>query len=251
MFVPSFRRFSVHSLFAIAAAGGLSVAASADLSTVIFRVTATNSQGSGVFEATSDQGSWNGDTYVWQGGGITITSPQGDLIATLASATFRAQSDPVVGLIFDVQAGASDTHFVIDSGLLSFPAFGGATASASAGLTVTDADGVNLATATGLGGANGDRAYQAHYNGLVPAGTLFRDFIPQVQVATLGGSATAFDNSGGFQPIGGLISSMSTRYDFNLTANDTASGTSVFVVVPEPACVALLGLGVLFIRRRA
>jgi hypothetical protein len=44
---------------------------------------------------------------------------------------------------------------------------------------------------------------------------------------------------------------METEYKFRLSAGDQASGTSIFVITPEPTSLALLGLGVLFgIRRR-
>ena len=50
----------------------------------------------------------------------------------------------------------------------------------------------------------------------------------------------------------GAVSDISSRFSFTLSANDIASGTSIFtVVIPSPGSAALLGLGGLVaIRRR-
>ncbi|MCC6357974.1 MAG: PEP-CTERM sorting domain-containing protein [Phycisphaerales bacterium] len=245
---PRFRnRISVAALSLGLAA--LAPTASADLSNVIFRIEATNSQGSGVFEATSDQGSWDGDTYTWVGGGIDIRNESGDVIASLMNATFVAIADPQVGILFDVVAGATDTQFTISSGELSFPTIFGATGVASAGLTVTDAGQDNGALATGNGGS-GNSAYQANYNGLIPAGTIFAEFIRSVVVATPGGTETGVGSTGGFLNIPDPVSSMSAQYSFLLSALDSASGTSNFVVIPEPASLVLLALGATALIRR-
>ncbi|GMU82702.1 MAG: PEP-CTERM sorting domain-containing protein [Phycisphaerales bacterium] len=243
----TFNRISVVALsFGLAA---LAPSASADLSTVVFRLEATNSSGSGVFEVTSDQGSWNGDTYTWIGGGVDITNESGDVIATLVNARFTAVADPQVGILFDVVAGATDTQFTISSGELSFPTITNATGVASAGLTVTDAGQDNGAVATGNGGS-GNSAYQANYNGLVPAGTMFAEFINSVVVTTPGGTNTGVGSTGGFIGIANPVSSMSAQYSFLLSALDSASGTSNFVIIPEPASLALLALGAMALIRR-
>lgn len=243
----AFRRFFVPAL----SVGALMLVstASADLSNVVFRIEATNSLGSGVYEVTADQGSWDGDTYTWGGGNVDIMDEGGNVIATLMHAQVNAVADPQVGILFDVVAGATDTQFTISSGELSFPAITNATGVASAGLTVTDAGQDNGAIATGNGGSGGS-AYQANYNGLAPAGTLFAEFIPSVIVSTPGGSSTGSGSTGGFIAIPGTVTSMSAQYSFMLSALDSASGTSNFVIVPEPASVALLALGALALIRR-
>lgn len=230
-------------------AAALLPSASADLSNVVFRLEATSSLGTGVFEATADQGAWDGDTYTWMGGGVDITNETGDVIATLMNARFVAIADPQVGILFDVVAGATDTQFTISSGELSFPTIFGATGVASAGLTVTDAGQDNGALATGNGGS-GNSAYQANYNGLIPAGTIFAEFIRSVVVSTPGGTETGVGSTGGFLNIPDPVSSMSAQYSFLLSALDSASGTSNFVVIPEPASLALLVIGATALIRR-
>jgi hypothetical protein len=53
--------------------------------------------------------------------------------------------------------------------------------------------------------------------------------------------------------IAGLVTDIQAEYQFTLSANDSASGTSRFEVVPEPVAMhlALLGIvGLLLARRR-
>jgi hypothetical protein len=51
-------------------------------------------------------------------------------------------------------------------------------------------------------------------------------------------------------PSGTVASSISIVHKFTLTAGDSISGTSNFFVTPEPATIAMLGLGGLFVLRR-
>ncbi|MBI5864677.1 MAG: hypothetical protein HZB38_09240 [Planctomycetes bacterium] len=246
------RKFPVR-FFAVSAMLAGAGLAYGDVSNVVFTITATNSGGTASYAATIDQGTWlDPETYRWSGGGIDLIDSEGDHIATLNTATFFAVQDPVVTLIFDVQAGAADTSFFIQSGLVSFPTIpsGVATGSATAGLTLTDAGQDSGAGLVGTGGSLGGMSYQANYNGLAPAGTLFAEFIPGLNVATAGGSTTGSGSTGGFVPIAGPVSSISSAFDFTLSALDSASGTSAFIVVPEPASLLLVLGGLLVARRR-
>lgn len=248
---PSIKRFSVRTL-ALGAAMFGSAAVFADISHVVFEITATNSLGTATWQATEDQGVWlNPTTFRWQGGGVALTDGEGDEIAFLNSAAFMAVEDPVVTLIFDVQAGGFDTNFTITSGLVSFPTLAsGVTGSATAGITVTDSGQDNGAILTGTGGSTGGFGWQSNYNGLAPAGTIFAEGLPGVSTATPGGSNVANTSTGGFQPIAGPVSSISSQFNFLLSATDSASGTSAFIVVPEPASLLLVLGGFMLVRRR-
>jgi uncharacterized protein (TIGR03382 family) len=147
-------------------------------------------------------------------------------------------------------AGAMDTEFTITSALLSFgtpidPASGRATAA----VTVTDLLG-NGAQLTGLGPGGG--AYVAGYNGLVPGGSTFAELIPSLAAPAFSSNAVDSDFPGGgaFAAIAGGVNDMSAQFNFTLSANDLASGTSNFEIIPAPATMALLGVGALLGRRR-
>ena len=56
----------------------------------------------------------------------------------------------------------------------------------------------------------------------------------------------------GWTQIPGTVTEMNASYQFTLTARDSASGTSMFQMVPEPVSLFLLGTGALaiFFRRK-
>ncbi|MBL8762187.1 MAG: hypothetical protein JNL50_12885 [Phycisphaerae bacterium] len=223
--------------------------ASAEIVGSALRITVTSqTMGEGTFEVSEEQGSWSGDTWTWRSGseGIAIKNASGQTLATLSNTTMRYINDPVVSLSFSLQAGGSGIVASIASGLLSFPTIL-AEGKSSAGVTVTDSDG-DGATMTGMAG--GGEMYSAHYNGYLGAGTMFSSHGGASLVAAAWDSNVA-SGSLGFLPIGN-VSDMSSQFAFSLTANDQASGTSVWVTqeIPAPGALALLGLAGFAARRR-
>jgi hypothetical protein len=152
--------------------------------------------------------------------------------------------DPQIAMGFALTAGAADTTVTITSAALSFSPLMNPTAAASAGLTLTQTGGAANAYLNGLAG-NLNHAYAADYN--VPPGTVFGEYVTGLATTT---TISGSGNSGGFVVIPGAVSSMQAVYSFVLSAGDQASGTSNFLLVPEPATLALLACGVLFARRR-
>lgn len=243
----------IGSRFAVIAAASVCLTTSAALATpfpsdaVMFRLHASNAIGQGTFYVKFKQGTYIAaqQRYVWAlAAPVTIFDTHSGLpLARLLAASAEYIEDPVVNLSFNVEAGGILTNFEVASALLSFPTIDSPQGQASVGLSVTDT-GSDGATLTGL--VPGGGSYLAQYNGLAPGGTTFAQLLQSVS-ASAGESNTDAANvpgGNGFLPIAGGASDMSSRFDFQLTANDLASGTSHWeVVVPTPSALAFLILG--------
>ncbi len=159
-------------------------------------------------------------------------------LATLETLDLGLIGDPQIVVNFSLTAGALATNVAISSGAVLFAAANNPTAFATAAITVTDNDS-NGGSATGS--FAGTKSYEASYNG----GTTFADLISPV-VAPVDDSGIGMERfpAVGSAVIPGLVGSISAGYNFTLTANDSASGTSRFsLVVPEPSTVALILIG--------
>jgi hypothetical protein len=218
------------------------------ISDVVLRIQATNAQGTGSVDVMYNAQNYNRttDTYNWEAAEpMSIMNSSGQVIATLAEASEMIIGDPVINLNFLVIAGNADTTFTITSALLSFPAMPGAVATASAQIGSTDLDG-NGVTVTGQYAGN-TKGYRADYNGLVPGGTNFAELVDNQA-----GAAFTSNIRSETRPQAGIgnVVDMSSQFQFTVSANDQASGTSIYVVTPEPASLALLALGGLVALRR-
>ncbi len=223
----------------------------ADVSDIIFRVTATNEAGTGSFEATFDQMIYYPvqQAWVWGTGAVPIEDEFGTPIALLQNANVLLQADPKIAVGFSVQSGASLTTFTIESAVLSFPTISDAVSEgmASVSMNVSDAwggDGVTLAEL----GAPGSGIYQTFYN----TDQLFVNLISMVSAGP-GGSGNMFQNYPpvGYTDVAGDVSSMHSWFGFTLTPGDIGGATSLYEIVPEPATFGLLVvLALVAVRRR-
>jgi hypothetical protein len=233
--------------------------ASADLSgisDVIFRIEATNATGTGFIEVTKDQLVYHPttDSYHWN---LPVSLViQDDLFQTIATlqnanlAILKNATKKIAGA-FAVQAGDSETTFEIQLPQLSFGTLPEPLTMGRMGLAcnVTDVGGGGVAMhalSAGAGMLRGD------YNGLVPGGTMFAQVLYQVTATS--GSGSGYQNypAAGYADIASAVSDMSSRLDFTLTAGDLGGGTHYYEIVPEPAGLGLLliGVGALAVRRR-
>lgn len=232
-----------------------STMAAADLIGPTIIIEAVNDAGAGQYVVTPAEQSYDADTGTWEWGlsdPLEIWDPSSQsLIATMESGTFLFDGEGQVNLSFSVTAGDTDTMFQIISSMLPVdPPMSPAEGYASAAFTVTDFDG-DGATLTGNAGADGNKSYLAHYNGFVPDGTAFAELI-QAVAATPWSTADLFENHppAGYAPIAEPVADMSAMVSFVLTADDLASGTTNFVIIPEAGALGLLLLGAIGLRRR-
>ncbi|MBP7745282.1 MAG: hypothetical protein KA383_04065 [Phycisphaerae bacterium] len=236
-------RVAPFALVALVGALVLSAPAVADVTGVAFTIAASSVLGSGAYDVPASELTYDPLTgrYFWHLPlAVTIENDLGEPIATLTSANAVYFGDPVVALGFAVTAGAADTSFTIGSGLLSFAPLSPAQATASVGLTLTDSlgDGAWLAAPV-PGGA----VYHTLYN----SGTPFADLFT-AGLAVTGGSAAGND-AAPLQAITSPAFNMQANYGFVVSANDLASGTGNFLIIPEPGSLLTL-LGVLLLARR-
>ena len=178
-----------------------------------------------------------------------ISAKSGNLIAILnpeeRATSVEYVDDPVIGLSFNVQAGPLPVTVSISSALLSFPALV-AEGRASAGFSLTDYDG-DGAMLIGIGDpAGADGAYLAQYNGFAPflLGTTFAEVIPSIAAGSYATTTVSADVPPlGFLTIVAPVSDMSVLISFRLSANDLASGTSVYVIQQRPTAVETVTWG--------
>jgi hypothetical protein len=194
--------------------------------------------------AGSDQLIYAGQTDTDSSGFAKLTLVTSDTLigddgAVLENLTLNINADPEVGIEFGFRAGSTATVFNLESEVLTFEAMTNPEASASAGITLTDRNS-NGATITGL--LPNGKTYQAWYNNSSVYSNLVSGFSisGKTQTNSQETSGTIYDS----------VTSIASKFSFRLSAADSASGTSTFVVVPEPATLFVLGIGSLILFRR-
>lgn len=191
----------------------------------------------------------------------------GDTGGFLQSLTVTLDGDPKVRVQFSVLAGATDTSFTITPlsstppgpSPVVFAPLVNPLATATAALTVTDFDGNGAWVSPGY---QDGTFYKATYNTNQTFASLIdraiNDPAPGNIVAAPDGSKTG-DGFKAWTTIPGSITSMTAEFKFTLSANDLASGTGSFTIVPVPEPGSMLAMftgivgmaGVLVRRRRA
>lgn len=183
-------------------------------------------------------------------------SAAGKTLATIKDLSVTMDADPQVDLSFAVTNGSltDPILFNISTATISFGGIPNAQAAATASLTLTQGAGSPAgASLTGLF-PNG-KAYQARYstNSVIDTNTVFASLDPSMSfLAGLGMSETEALPALGMSNLDTTVYMMETEYKFVLSAGDQASGTSAFLIIPEPATLSVFALGALLLglRRR-
>jgi len=178
-------------------------------------------------------------TWHWEASGIALGE-----VATLDQAFLTVVGDPQIAMGFAITAGEADTTVTITSAVLSFDPLVNPDGAASAGVTLTEAGNNPPANLVGLAGDLGS-VYAAYYN--TPPGTVFAEYVSGLTTTT---TTSESGNTGGWVLIPDTVSNMQAQYSFTLSAMDLASSTSNYLIVPEPAGLALLALGAVVLLRR-
>jgi hypothetical protein len=234
-------------------AGAMGLAASVASSAVTaLTIAADSTLGSGVFEVTTDDGTTLPDgTFIW-----SLDSPMdivdsgtGETIARLLFGSIMMSTAGTVSHSFVLQSAGVDTNFSLGSGLVNTGLLLNPEGRTSAGVTLTDTDG-NGASLTG--NMNGGMMFEAFYDD----GAVFSNLLGGFGFGTAFGSQ-AIDGEfpggdGNFAAFAGPVNEIGIAWDFTLSANDSAGGTSVFAVIPAPATGLgfLVGAGLFSSRRR-
>lgn len=212
-------------------------------------VTATNASGTGSWSVPIPDG-WKfpeDGTFDWElANPVQIRNATNTAtVATIDSMSMNLVEDPQVLLNFATTAGPFATNFTFTSPLLAFAPIVNPDAFATAGLTVTDnAD--DGATLTGL--FPGSKAYRAIYNTNIDWAYLVSPVVAAAEGTALG---TERQPLVGRTTIAAAVSNISSEFSFTLTANDSASGTSRFDIIPEPGSLTMIAMsGLLLFRRR-
>jgi len=250
---------------ALAATVVLATAASADISSTVFQIVACNTAGQCIGGLPIDigAGTLNADgSYYWQLGADTnllnmsgipdedigiLSTEQGGTSITIIPPG-QGRSDPQVIVNFSVIGGSTAGVFTITSALVSFPTISSATGKVDVGINLTDRPGSTTGASLDSVAPHIGKSF-SWVNGLPGDGgaTMFRELFASNMYTT--GSISQSDATAGFEAIGTSVSSMSGQIEFALSARDLASGSSTFLVTPEPASLLML-LGLALLRRR-
>jgi len=171
----------------------------------------------------------------------------GGAVAAIAVAS-AASAETVIFNYVVTNTSNSVQTFTIFGTMLVAPIAGPTTMSGSITGTVTDLNGNGAEVTSDPFGV--DSIYTAIVDGTDEVRYLMTDFSFEANGPFLSGTGgpQAFSNEAG--PAGGVAISIAIRLEFTLTPGDSASFTSIFTIVPAPAALAVLGLGVVGLGRR-
>lgn len=167
--------------------------------------------------------------------GVTavVHAPEANLLSPAVPPQYH------VTLGFNVRNFTTDTAFVdVFSPEISFAGIDGGVTVASSSFSMTDSsieNGGGNGSVGVVGQFAGGNMWRASYNG----GLEYATILQGGNAAITGGDSANL----AVTPIAGTVTSIRTQYSFSLSAEDQASGTSSFGIIPAPGAAALLAMG--------
>jgi len=174
---------------------------------------------------------------------VVFENTNGQQIGRLTGLTLYGVTDPLMSMGFSFEAfGPFSPTISIVTGVNTFAPITNPSAYSHAEFTLTDSSTPhNSATMTGNFGGFG---FHSIYNG----GPVFASNGASYGVGFGGSQHSTPDDVSGVIP--GSVSSIQTAIDVTISAGDSVSATTNFVVVPGPGALGLLGLSGLTLARR-
>jgi hypothetical protein len=236
------------ALLCVSAAFGSAVPATLN----IIQVQATSGGHTATFEQVFPVSSIDG-VLPWAISSPVTLSDGSYNLATIKNLQVTFNADPQVDLAFALVNGSTSTvSFDIQTATILFDGIPNAEAAAGASVTLTQGAG-STAGGSIAGLFPNNKVYQARYstNDISNTKTVFGSLVPSMSFSNgLGLSASEGLPATGTVSLGTTVYMMESEFKFTLSAGDQASGTSAFVITPEPASMMLLALGVCLLRRR-
>jgi hypothetical protein len=220
----------------------------------IIEVNATSGDHSATFTEIFPVSSFSGNLPWALQSPLTLSDGSYSL-ATFSDLAVNFNADPQVDLSFALINGnvSNPVNITITSATIIFDAVPNAQGAAGASITVGQGAGSpNGGSITGL--FPGGKIYQARYStdSILDTATVFATLDDSMTFSTIFGNSEsdALPLDGSMLNLGTTVYMIESEFKFTLSPGDQASGTSTFLITPEPATLMLLVLGASALSRR-